>query len=324
MGDSPEIKGSLQTSLKKGRGEFRGDFEWGGDNQPWSSEHWESPLWLVFSPQRLLWFTPSHWGPLPEVDGAGNVSQHIKTIYFMSYHTALQVFVLSWTPLGLLLNYFFYLFVGNVEAERGCWAEEICSQPRARGTSWAVDGLVGNSCQLAGGPCRCQGPWSWWVDSPSFWDPILKFQRGWASSTVGQPPKRACSSPPPMMPAFSKEDEPMLQMIPLAQGPTEAIAGLLGSSMLPTDLPRVLSGPYHTTGLTLPAKAFKQVSLKGSSKIYRCREYDKTCPNWDTMVSHYLKEHLRVCLVCPKGDMRYLNPSNFHCHGRETHNLLFY
>ena len=116
----------------------------------------------------------------------------------------------------------------------------------------------------------------------------------------------------------------MLQVVPVCLGPTEAIAVPLGNSTLPTDLPKGPLAPCHIAGLSLPAEAFKWVNLKDSSKAYMCRECDRIFSNWNSMVSHYLHEHLRVCLVYPKCGISYSDPSNFQLHGREIHTLLFY
>ena len=56
--------------------------------------------------------------------------------------------------------------------------------------------------------------------------------------------------------------------------------------------PRGPSVPCDITALILLARAFKHINLKASGKDYACWECDKTSSNWDTMVSHYLQEHL--------------------------------
>ena len=105
--------------------------------------------------------------------------------------------------------------------------------------------------------------------------------------------------------------------------PPKAIAGPLGSSILPTVLHRGPPVPCSIHQLALPAESFRYVNLKGFGKMCICKECDRTSSNWDNMVSHYLQEHLSICLACPHHGMSYLDPSKFWCHRRETHNLLF-
>ena len=105
---------------------------------------------------------------------------------------------------------------------------------------------------------------------------------------------------------------------------SEVIASLSGSSTLPTSLAKGSPFPCYITPLTLPAGAFKHVNLKAYGKKYACGNDDKASSNQDTMVSHYLQEHLDVCSVCSKHEMSYSDPSNVQCHDRELHMLLFY
>ena len=49
----------------------------------------------------------------------------------------------------------------------------------------------------------------------------------------------------PMTLASLKEDEPVLQVMPIPMGPSEAIAGPLGSPTLPVGLPGGLPVPSH-------------------------------------------------------------------------------
>ena len=116
----------------------------------------------------------------------------------------------------------------------------------------------------------------------------------------------------------------MSQVVPFPQSPTEAIADPSGSSTLPAGLPKRPQVFFHITDLSLSAKALMWAKLKGYDKICICRECDRPSSNWDSMVFHYLKEHFRVCLVCPECRMSYSDASNFHHHSREIHNLLFY
>ena len=70
-------------------------------------------------------------------------------------------------------------------------------------------------------------------------------------------------------------------------------------------------------------KSLQASQLEGLWQDYMYRKCDKTSSNHNTMVFHYLKEHLRVCLVCPECGMSYKDPSKFHHHSRQIHNLLF-
>ena len=94
------------------------------------------------------------------------------------------------------------------------------------------------------------------------------------------------------MPESLKEKEPALQASPMQIGPHKAIAGLSGSSKLPAGWPKGPPVPCHIAALTCPAGAFRHINLKASGKEYDCGMGDKTSSNWDTMVSHYLQEHL--------------------------------
>ena len=195
---------------------------------------------------------------------------------------------------------------------------KICSLLGARGTPG--DGLSGHPCQLAYGPCCHWGLQSQPVSS-SFQDPVSQVLGGYGLPLLQQTPQREPTIPP-MMPPSPKEDETMPQLVSIPLCPTVATAGPLGGSMLPAGFPRGPPVPCHIAGLKLPAEAFRWVNLKGSGKAYMFRECHKMSSNQVTMVSHYIKEHLRIHLVCPKCGMSNSNPSNFHHHGRKVHNLL--
>ena len=66
-------------------------------------------------------------------------------------------------------------------------------------------------------------------------------------------PQRAHHSPTTMMLASLQKDDSTLQAVPLAQGPTEAIGGPSGNSVLPVGLPREPPVPCHIADLSLPA-----------------------------------------------------------------------
>ena len=138
--------------------------------------------------------------------------------------------------------------------------------------------------------------------------PSPNFGRQWTPSSMGQSPKRACCSPTLMMLASPKDHEATLQVVPIPSGPTEAIAGPSGSSMLLTELQKGPPVLCCVPELSPLAKAFKWVNLKDSIKMYMCRKCDRLSQDQDTMVSHYLTEHLRVHLVCPQCGMSYLDP----------------
>ena len=125
------------------------------------------------------------------------------------------------------------------------------------------EGLQGLGMALVGTPAswlmdrETAGSRSQCVDSLSFWDPIPKFKEVACSLYCGTIPKESPLLPYPTTPVFLKEDEPMPQVAPLAQGATEAIAGPSGSSTLPVGLPRVC----HIANQSLPAKVFKWMNL---------------------------------------------------------------
>ena len=79
----------------------------------------------------------------------------------------------------------------------------------------------------------------------------------WASSPLDQAPKRAHHAPTTIILLAPKEEEVTLQEVPLPSGHSEAIAGPLGSSMLPMVLQRGPPVPYHVPQLALSARSFK-------------------------------------------------------------------
>ena len=118
--------------------------------------------------------------------------------------------------------------------------------------------------------------------------------RGDGPSPLGQVQKRAHQPPIPTMSVALKEDEPISQGEPLPSGSPEAKADPLGSSILPMGLQKGLSVPCHFPELALTAKAFSCVNLKGSGKMNLCGECTKSTFNQDSMVTHFLQEHLGV------------------------------
>ena len=75
--------------------------------------------------------------------------------------------------------------------------------------------------------------------------------------------------------------------------------------------------PYPTASLiACPAGSFKQVNLKGASKMYLCKQCEKQTSSWDSMASHCLQEHLGIHVVCPQCGLSYSDPLKFHLHSR--------
>ena len=99
-----------------------------------------------------------------------------------------------------------------------------------------------------------------------------------------------------------------LQALPMQMDPTGAIAGPQGSSMLPAGLPKGPTVPCYITALTFPAGAFKHIILKASGKEYAYWGCDKTSSNWDTMVSHYLHDHLSLYSLSQVWDELFRSP----------------
>ena len=79
-----------------------------------------------------------------------------------------------------------------------------------------------------------------------------------------------------------------------------------------------LPTPVKIDKLTLPAGAFRCTNVKNSTKVYTCRECNKTSFNWGTLVSDFLRQHLGVQLVCPKCGMSFSDHMNFHHHGKSS------
>ena len=69
--------------------------------------------------------------------------------------------------------------------------------------------------------------------------------------------------------------------------------------------------PCHIPQLTNPTGSFKQVNLKGSGKMYLCKQCKKQTSNWDSLVFHCLQEHLGIHLISPQCRMSYSDPSKF-------------
>ena len=133
---------------------------------------------------------------------------------------------------------------------------------------------------------------------------------GWQAPTpLEQNLKRAHHSPTTKVLVAPKDDELTLQVVPLPSDPHEAIAGHSGSSTLMTALQRGPIVPCLISQLASPAKPFKHINLRGSCKMYMCMTCKRTSSNWDSMVSHYLQEHLMVCLTCAQCGMSYSDPS---------------
>ena len=121
--------------------------------------------------------------------------------------------------------------------------------------------------------------------SPSAPSPPVEGQ--WAPSPLGPVPKTGCHVPNATTSGALRE-EVTLQEVSLPMGSCEAIASSSGSSQPPA----VLQGSpvtCHIPQLTLPTRSFKQVNLKGSSKLYLCKQCEKQTSKWDSMVYHCLQ-----------------------------------
>ena len=199
----------------------------------------------------------------------------------------------------------------------------LCSLPGVRGTPGAWDGPGRNPYLSASGPPHRWGLWDW-LQGYSF------SLRDCGTHSLEVMDSCWCKFIPTKSLSLSYGYGASIPQgrragtMTRQSGLTEAIAGPLESSTLPTSLPKGPPVPCHISTLTLPSRAFKHINLKASSKEYACRECDKTSSNQDTMVSHCLQDHLGAHLVCPRCGMNYSDPSNFWCPGRELHNLLFY
>ena len=110
-------------------------------------------------------------------------------------------------------------------------------------------------------------------------------------------PKESLLSPITTTSVAPKEEEVTIQEVPFPAGPSEAIAGLLGTCQLPVVLWGEPPIPCHVPQCTLPTRSFKPVNLKGSSKMYICEQCKMHTFNWDSVVSNCLQEHLGICLV---------------------------
>ena len=167
------------------------------------------------------------------------------------------------------------------------------------------------------------GPWRWWVSSsfPRAPPKVCRAERlplNWA-----QPPREPVTSPLPQH-LWSwrrrrwhhrRHSFPWVPLRP-SLAPWEALSFQQYCGGTPI--------PYHIPQLALHARLFMWVNLKGSGKIYICKQCKKQTSNWDSMVSHCLQEHLGICLTCPLCRMSYSDPSKFQLHSRRIHNVWFY
>ena len=310
--ENPPGGSSLQRSPhQRGGWGQGGPFQWGGACQHGLPELWVGHIWMVLSPQRLWPVVPPHRGVFLSIQTFSfNVLSH--------YHSN---FYLKLIFLRILINFSFSFFAGHEEAGKDRRAEEMCSIPGARWTPGAgVDlGRYPMSQLVDLMAARVQ------KGDDSALPSGVPSVEGWQSSSPSeQALKRPHCAPTMITLVALKEEEVTSQGAPLPSGPSKAITDPLGSSTLPMTPQRGPLIPCHVPQLALPARSFKWVNLKGSGKMYMCGQCEKNTSKWDSLVSHYLQEHLVVCLVCTQCGMSYLDPLKFCLHGRGIHNPLFY
>ena len=229
----------------------------------------------------------------------------------MPYHTAPQVFVLSWSSVGHLLNSSLSL---------------VCRYYKSWGMQWGWRDMQPTWSERDPRSWR----WPWWAPLPVGWwtlslqgsmelmswlplllrpcSPIL----GGDGLTVqwGNPQREPIALLPPWHQHPWRRMSWCCRQCFFPRTPLRPKLAPKGSCMLPLGLPKGPLDPCYIADLSLPAKAFKSINFKDSGKIYMYSKCDKTSSNWESMVSHYL---LRICLVCPECGMSYSDPSNF-CH----------
>ena len=202
------------------------------------------------------------------------------------------------------------------EVEGGGRAEMLCSPPGVGGTPGARVCHGGYPCEPVSGVHKAGR-----LTPPSF-GPLPLVWRADGLPLLQALPQRESTAPPPpkcQRPQRRKwhcrrHPFPWAHLRPLLD-PWEAnLLVALWGPPIPCNIPQ----------LTLPARSFKWVKLKGPDKIYICEQCKKPTSNVDSMVSQCLQEHLGIHLVCPQCGMSYSDPSKFCLHGRGVHNLLFY
>ena len=122
--------------------------------------------------------------------------------------------------------------------------------------------------------------------------PLLLVKRAGWLPLFRASPKESPSCPTTTTLVAQREEEETMQEVPLAVGPSEVTGGPLGTSQLPVVLQGEPTISCHMPQLAPPAGSFKQVSLKGFSKMYICNWCEKHASKWDSVVSHCLKKHL--------------------------------
>ena len=163
-----------------------------GDNQPGLLELWGGLLQLDLSPWRLRQAAPSHWWPLSEWVVSVTYHNLLNQSILMPYHASPQVFVLSWSSLGFLLNYsllFACRCCGNWGRQRNLRDMQPTWSDR---DSWCYRWLWWVPLPVGWWTLSLQGytePVSWF---PLFLRPHLPvLGRQWVPSTVGQSPEKA-------------------------------------------------------------------------------------------------------------------------------------
>ena len=137
---------------------------------------------------------------------------------------------------------------------------------------------------------------------PSSGAPSLSVKGCWAPPSLGPALMIACHAPSPNNVSDPEGGGDSAGGTP-SHGPLQGHCWLLGK----------LSASSGTVGgppisccipqITLPTRSFKQVNLKGYSKLYICEWCKKQTSNRDSMVSHCPQEHLGIHLgLCTMQD----------------------
>ena len=185
--------------------------------------------------------------------------------------------------------------------------------------------------------------WPWWAPLPVGWWTLLLQESteltSWLPLPLGPHPPVSGGNGLPLL--WGKlQREPIKLLLPWCQHPQRRMSQCHRWCLFPKVPLRPKLAAWEAPCspqvcprdqqflATLPTYDFLLRPSSGSTwrtpARFTCVGRVKTSFNQDSMVSHYLKEHLRVHLVCPECRMSCLDPLNFQYHGTEIHNLLFY
>ena len=242
----------------------------------------------------------------------------------MFFHTTFQFFYLKLIFLRILINFFFFSlqalrklrevaelkrYVAHLEWER---LQELELAKVGTPASQLAD-LVSAGVKKAGE-----------LAPPSSRAPSNSVEGKWAPSPLGQDQKKAHHTPTITTLVALKEKKATSQEMHLPSGPSEAIAGPLGTSTLLTALQRRPPSPLLHPSASTSYQILQASQLDGLQQNVHMWAVQKAYLQLGLNSIPLSSGTSGVCLVYPQCGMSYLDPSKIHLHGRKTHKLLFH